>query len=79
MKLTISRVLVFGLLILSHCLNAQTLNIAIKDTTVAKGAAFCSNVTVTNFNSLIGVQLSLNYNPQKLTYNRVQGLSLIHI
>jgi hypothetical protein len=75
MKLTISRVLIFGLLIFSHFLNAQTLNIAIKDTTVAKGAAFCSSVTVTNFTSLIGFQLALNYNPQKLTYSKVQGFN----
>lgn len=75
MKLTISRVLIFGLLIFSHFLNAQSINIAIKDTTVTKGAAFCSNVTVTNFTSLIGFQLALNYNPQKLTYSKVQGFN----
>jgi len=73
MKLTISRVLFLGLFIFSHSLYSQTLTIAIKDTTVAKGSAFCSNVTVTNFTNLIGVQLSLNYNPQKLTYSKVQG------
>ncbi|MFM7090496.1 MAG: cohesin domain-containing protein, partial [Bacteroidota bacterium] len=73
MKLTFSRVLFLGFLIFSQSLFSQTLTIAIKDTTVAKGAAFCSNVTVTNFTNLIGVQLTLNYNPQKLTYSKVQG------
>ncbi|NBU35206.1 MAG: hypothetical protein EBS35_01335 [Bacteroidetes bacterium] len=73
MKLTISQVLFLGLFILSQTLFSQTLTIAIKDTTVAKGAAFCSNVKVTNFTNLIGAQLTVNYNPQKLTYSKVQG------
>jgi gliding motility-associated-like protein len=73
MKLMFSRVLFLGLFLLSHSLYSQTLTIAIKDTTVAKGAAFCSDIRVTNFTNIIGAQLDLNYNPQKLTYSKVQG------
>ena len=32
-------------------------------------------MTVTNFTNLIGFQLALNYNPQKLTYSKVQGFN----
>ena len=46
----------------------------IRDTTIFGMTTFCSNVKVYNFTSLIGVELSLNYNPQKLTYSKVQGL-----
>ena len=50
----------------------NSLILSIKDTTVERGATFCSNVTVTNFTNIIGIQLTLIYNPQKLTYSKVQ-------
>ena len=50
-------------------------NIEFKDTVVSKGTFFCLNAYVTNFTKLIGVQLSVNYNTQKLIYSKVMGFN----
>ena len=73
MKGNIIRSLCWVFLLASPGIWAQSLTVAIKDTSVAKGAAFCTDIKVTNFTNLLGVELSLNYNPNKLTFSRVEG------
>ena len=53
----------------------NSLILSIKDTTVEKGATFCSNVTVTNFTDILAAQIYFKYDTRKLIFNKVQGLN----
>ena len=50
-----------------------SLSMSLSDTTVVQGAAFCLNFKVSNFNNILAMDIEFYYNPQKLTYNKVQG------
>lgn len=50
--------------------------LTINDATVRPGASFCVPVTVRDFNSIIGMQLSINYDPAELQFDSVSGFNL---
>lgn len=55
---------------------SQILTLNLEDQTIEKGKVFCSNVQVRDFNSIMSMQYTTRWDPEVLTFSKVQGFGL---
>lgn len=56
--------------------NTQEIRFVIADQTVSKGDTICLDIAVRDFNNILSMQYSMNWNPKALKFLKVDGLKL---
>ncbi|MCB9283995.1 MAG: gliding motility-associated C-terminal domain-containing protein [Lewinellaceae bacterium] len=58
-----------------NCFNPNGMSINIPDVSICPGESFCMDVTADNFNDLVGMQFSLNWNPDVIQFTGISNIN----
>ncbi|MBK7407866.1 MAG: gliding motility-associated C-terminal domain-containing protein [Saprospirales bacterium] len=58
-----------------NCFNPNGMSINIPDVNICPGESFCMDITADNFNDLVGMQFSLNWNPDVIKFTSITNIN----
>jgi len=58
-----------------NCFNPNGLSINLPDVSICPGESFCMDVTADNFDDLVGLQFSLNWNPDVIQFTNITNIN----